>query len=1089
MMTLPTKSHQEPFMKASEPRRRPAQTALTNPLAARARTRGGRGFACALIGLALLLRPGVAAAWTGDTWGPLSRAAIQATADLMIDSTWTPKNTITNWEYGSTYHTFTKGVTYTGVAYSQHNPQENWAEFYNYVTSTSGGTTYYGNDCSGFASICWRLPARKTTYYFESQLGTYWISLGEKGSAATAPLLLSDALNSESDHIVLFLRYDPAGVATMEQTPYHAQRKVRSYSALSSYRPIRRLAITDAPVLTQAGLSRVVDEGEAVSLSVSASGTEPLSYRWRFNGALLAGATTSQLTFPAAQLTNAGNYLCVVSNTSGSVTSRVMSLTVYPAQRTVFLDDFETNSAARWVVNRSSADTRVTFHYDYGAMGIPAAPHTAGGTTRGLRMEANLTAGVAAAVSLSPLGQQYRGDYRVRFDLWLNANGPFPEGGAGSTQHATAGVGTAGNRVEWDGSGSGADGYWFAVDGEGQASDTSASSGDYCAYAGAALQSAGSGVYTAGTEANAKGNLHEYYVAAFPGGATAPGAQQAAYAQQTGGLAGGTVGFAWREVIVARRGNEVDWAIDGVRLARLTNAVWGASNVFVGYWDMFASLTDNTNVSFGVVDNVRVEVPVTEPVITEQPQSRALIAGENLVLRVGAMGPGTLSYQWQRHGTNLAGATAAVLILPGAQPHQAGPYTVVVSNAYGSVLSQEAQVTVSPAFAVDGWQSLWGLAPGSRPYLTTNSLPFERGMAYDPQARRLVLVSRVEPRVYVLDAETGADVGELGVSGISGGIYPLLMVGVADDGVVYAANLTTGGAATAFKLYRWASSAPGTEPTLAYAGDPGAGNNQRWGDTLDVRGAGAGTQVILASRNSSVVAVLTTADGQTFSAKLVTVAGVPNGAFGLGLGFGAGNTFWGKATGQNLRQVSFDLASGQGTVLRDYAAPLIPSSLAPLGVSPALHLLAGIKVGSSGNQLQLYDLTPSNGVPVLVGVTNFMTDYDNNGSGTGAVDFGGDRVYALCGNNGLVALQVQAAAVPWPPAEPGRFEAIHRLPGGAVQLTMSGTAHTNYLLQWTADWLNWSNLGALESGEGRFWLLDSSATNSARRFYRLQLAP
>ena len=85
MMTLPMKSHREPFMKASEPRRRPAQTTLANPLAARARTYGGRRVACALIGLALLLRPGVAAAWTGDTWGPLSRAAIQATADLMID--------------------------------------------------------------------------------------------------------------------------------------------------------------------------------------------------------------------------------------------------------------------------------------------------------------------------------------------------------------------------------------------------------------------------------------------------------------------------------------------------------------------------------------------------------------------------------------------------------------------------------------------------------------------------------------------------------------------------------------------------------------------------------------------------------------------------------------------------------------------------------------------------------------------------------------------------------------------------------------------------------------------------------------------
>lgn len=149
-------------------------------------------------------------------------------------------------------------------------------------------------------------------------------------------------------------------------------------------------------------------------------------------------------------------------------------------------------------------------------------------------------------------------------------------------------MGTAGDRVR-GGSGSGADGYWFAVDGEGQASDTSASSGDYCAYV--ALQSAGSGVYTAGTEANAKGNLHERATWRRSAWGDRAGAQQAAHAQQTGSLAGGTVGFSGAGGDAARRGNEVDWAIDGVRLARLTNAVWGASNVFVGYWDMFASLT------------------------------------------------------------------------------------------------------------------------------------------------------------------------------------------------------------------------------------------------------------------------------------------------------------------------------------------------------------------------------------------------------------------------------------------------------------------------------------------------------------------
>ena len=42
----------------------------------------------------------------------------------------------------------------------------------------------------------------------------------------------------------------------------------------------------------------MVDEGEAVSLSVRASGTEPLSYRWRFNGAPLAGATENSFFSP-----------------------------------------------------------------------------------------------------------------------------------------------------------------------------------------------------------------------------------------------------------------------------------------------------------------------------------------------------------------------------------------------------------------------------------------------------------------------------------------------------------------------------------------------------------------------------------------------------------------------------------------------------------------------------------------------------------------------------------------------------------------------------------------------------------------------
>ena len=655
-----------------------------------------------LTGIALLLLPCAARAWTGDTWASISRATIQSNADLMIDSTWVPKNTMTNWEYTSSssgldvYYTYTKGVTYTGVAYSQNNPQENWTEFRNAVTNTTGGTTYSGNDCSGFTSICWKLPGRKTTASFESQLGTYWTSLGATGTAVSASLLVGDALNSSSvGHVVLFLSYESTGVNTMEQTPYHAQRKLRTYSNLAEYRPIRRLQLSDAPTLSTDGLSRVADVGNAVSFSVTASGTTPFTYRWRFNGNTIAGATTSQLTLSAAQLTNAGNYVCVVTNTLGSATSRVISLTVYPAQTTVFLDTFDTNSAGRWLLNRSSSDTRVTFNYDYSGMGIGSAPHSTGGTTRGLRLEANLTAGVVAALALSPVNQSFAGDYRLRFDLWMNANGPFPDGGAGSTQHATAGVGTAGNRVQWTGTGTTADGYWFAADGEGQASDTSTTSGDFCAYAGTALQGTATGVYAAGTNTTAKGNTDAYYMTAFPSGISAPASQQANYPQQTGTLAAGTLGFAWHEVIVARRGNAVDWAIDGIRLATITNASFTASNVFVGYWDAYASLSDNTNLSFGLVDNVRVEVPVVAPSIAMQPQSQAVSQGSSATFTVVASGTPAPAYQWRCNGTNLAGASASAYTVTNAQPANAGSYTVVVTNSGGSVTSTVANLTVN----------------------------------------------------------------------------------------------------------------------------------------------------------------------------------------------------------------------------------------------------------------------------------------------------------------------------------------------------------------------------------------------------------
>lgn len=997
------------------------------------------------IGIVFLLLPCAAPAWSGDTWGNITRATIKSNADLMIDSTWVPKNTFTNFQYGSTYRTYYQGVTYTGVPYSQNNPQENWSELYNSVTNTSGGSVGYGNDCSGFVSICWKLTTREVTATFESKLGTTakWVSLGDIGSAATAPLVMGDALNSSSvGHIVLFLNYESSGVRTMEQTPNNAQRKVRSYSNVAEYRPIRRMQVLEdrgislsgnlafgsvmvgtsaqrtltinstgttnltvsniscpagfsgnwsgtiaaggsqnviitfsptalisyggsimvnsdatvgtdsviasgigsglAPQIIAQPQSQAITAGQSATFAVTASGMDPLSFQWRFNGANLAGATLSSYTRGNAQFTHSGNYDVIVSNAYGAATSQLALLTVTlpPVLQTVWQDNFDANTAANWVMNRSSSDCRVTFNYDYAADGIPSAPNSTNNTTRGMKFEANVSLTTAAAINISPVGQSFGGDYRLRFDLWMNQNGPFPAGGNGSTQHGTAGLGTAGNKVQWTGTGSTADGYWFAVDGEGQASDTSTTAmNDFGAFSGTTYHAAGSGVYAAGTASNSRENGNSYYAGTFPGGQTAPTLQQAANPQQAGGLAAGTIGFAWREVIINKVGDTVEWSIGGLKVATITGANFASSNIFIGLWDSFNSLSDNTNLSFAVFDNVRVERFVTNvpPYLTAQPQAQAMTQGNNATLNVTAGGTAPLSYQWRFNGTNLAGASASAYTVTNAQLTNAGSYTVVVANSAGSVTSAVATLSVNVP--------PWLLAQPESPVVVTQ----------------------------------GPDV-----------ILCVLPAG------------------TAPLRYQW-----------------------RFNGT-NIAGGTASCY----TRNN-----VQPSDAGTYSVVVTNVAG--------------------------------SLTSS--IVLIVLAPPVITAQ--PQGQTNLAGSSVTLSVTASGTEPLCY-LWQCNGTSYPPATNTFVTSS------------AGDYSVVVSNVAGMVTSAVATVAFTnLPPAQPGHFDSICQRADGAVQLSMSGTAGSSYIVEWTSDLVGWSNLCTLSATNGCFWWIDSCATNGGQRFYRLRLGP
>jgi sugar lactone lactonase YvrE len=83
------------------------------------------------------------------------------------------------------------------------------------------------------------------------------------------------------------------------------------------------------------------------------------------------------------------------------------------------------------------------------------------------------------------------------------------------------------------------------------------------------------------------------------------------------------------------------------------------------------------------------------PSIVVQPASHGALNGSNATLNVTAMGTQPLYYFWYFGATNLVqSGTNSTLTVPNFSTNNAGNYTVVITNIYGSVTSQVAALTV-----------------------------------------------------------------------------------------------------------------------------------------------------------------------------------------------------------------------------------------------------------------------------------------------------------------------------------------------------------------------------------------------------------
>lgn len=85
----------------------------------------------------------------------------------------------------------------------------------------------------------------------------------------------------------------------------------------------------------------------------------------------------------------------------------------------------------------------------------------------------------------------------------------------------------------------------------------------------------------------------------------------------------------------------------------------------------------------------------TVPFITNHPDDVVIASGQAATFSVGVLGSAPLSYQWQKNGTDIPGATAPTFTIPVATPADNGEYRVMVSNSLGNAASNVAALSVS----------------------------------------------------------------------------------------------------------------------------------------------------------------------------------------------------------------------------------------------------------------------------------------------------------------------------------------------------------------------------------------------------------
>jgi hypothetical protein len=393
------------------------------------------------------------------------------------------------------------------------------------------------------------------------------------------------------------------------------------------------LASDPPQIVSEPDSGNVYPVGFPLSINLVAAGNL-LSYQWYLDGVALPGATTNTIGFAALILTDAGSYVCVVSNVAGAVTSTpcVVQIGMLPTVIQTYESSVKSTEGLISLYSFDSFNAKDSMGLYDGTMtgAMSYRPGIAGGADQAASLNG------AGFMELGNVPDFYFASGTGTVELWVKSNTNTISGSPclfACREDGTAGVNysihldNSGNVYFWNGSSA-----------------------------------------TTITLPSSVGTVWHHMAVIFDWGNWTviwDGVNVGTGAQTMGGA------YASTHVGSSNPGG---------------TELWNGLVDEVAFYS--AALTPEQ-----VAGHYHVVQSSMKPVWVTQPSSQLVMSGSSFGLTASAMG-NSMVYQWFKNGQAVANATEPTLSYTSATSAQDGLYYVIASNPNGSITSVVANVTV-----------------------------------------------------------------------------------------------------------------------------------------------------------------------------------------------------------------------------------------------------------------------------------------------------------------------------------------------------------------------------------------------------------